>query len=97
MAAQLNDDAAGFFTVVRAALPALREAQGSVVAVTTAATPRYLGRPGEFRGGAGPPTPPGARRGGGGGGARRRGGGAAGRGRPPPPPRPAAPRATGPR
>lgn len=46
MAAQLNDDAAGFFAVVRAALPALREAQGSVVAVTTAATARYPVRDG---------------------------------------------------
>ena len=79
MAAQLNDDAAGFFTVVRAALPALREAQGSVVAVTTAATPRYLGRPGEFRGAAPPNPPPGPP----GGGAAGRGGGGAPPTRPP--------------
>ena len=46
MAAQLHDDAAGFFTVVRAALPALREARGSVVAVTTAATTRFPKRDG---------------------------------------------------
>ena len=46
MAAQLAADAAGFFAVVRPALPALREAQGSVVAVTTAATARYPVRDG---------------------------------------------------
>jgi 3-oxoacyl-[acyl-carrier protein] reductase len=41
MAAQLADDPAAFFSVVRPALPFLRESQGSVVAVTTAATARY--------------------------------------------------------
>jgi 3-oxoacyl-[acyl-carrier protein] reductase len=41
MAAQLAEDAAGFFSVVRPTLPFLRESQGSVVAVTTAATARY--------------------------------------------------------
>lgn len=46
MATQLHDDAAGFFTVVRAALPALRSAHGSVVAVTTAATTRFPKRDG---------------------------------------------------
>ncbi|MGV3562755.1 MAG: SDR family NAD(P)-dependent oxidoreductase [Nocardioides sp.] len=46
MAAQLHDDAGGFFTVVRAALPALRESRGSVVAVTTAATSRFPKRDG---------------------------------------------------
>lgn len=46
MAAQLNDDAAGFFAVVAAALPALRETGGSVVAVTTAATTRFPKRDG---------------------------------------------------
>jgi NAD(P)-dependent dehydrogenase (short-subunit alcohol dehydrogenase family) len=46
MAAQLHDDAGGFFTVVRAALPALRAARGSVVAVTTAATSRFPKRDG---------------------------------------------------
>ena len=46
MAAQLAADAAGFFAVVRPALPALREAQGSVVAVTTAATTRFPVRDG---------------------------------------------------
>ena len=40
MAAQLAEDPAGFFAVVRPALPYLRESQGSVVAVTTAATAR---------------------------------------------------------
>src|SRR5690606_23944264 len=43
---QLQEDALGFFTVVHAALPALREAQGSIVAVTTAATARYPKRDG---------------------------------------------------
>ena len=46
MAAQLAEDPAGFFAVVRPALPHLREAQGSVVAVTTAATARYPVRDG---------------------------------------------------
>ena len=44
--AQLVDDASGFFNVVHAALPALRESRGSVVAVTTAATARYAVRDG---------------------------------------------------
>jgi len=44
--AQLIDDASGFFNVVHAALPALRESRGSVVAVTTAATARYAVRDG---------------------------------------------------
>jgi len=39
MLAQLTQDPAAFFTLVHAALPALRESRGSVVAVTTAATP----------------------------------------------------------
>jgi 3-oxoacyl-[acyl-carrier protein] reductase len=42
----LADEAAAFFTVVSAALPALRESRGSVVAVTTAATTRYPVRDG---------------------------------------------------
>jgi NAD(P)-dependent dehydrogenase (short-subunit alcohol dehydrogenase family) len=46
MAEQLAADAGGFFNVVRPALPALREAQGSVVAVTTAATSRFPVRDG---------------------------------------------------
>ena len=46
MAAQLAADAAGFFAVVQPALPALREAQGSVVAITTAATSRFPVRDG---------------------------------------------------
>jgi NAD(P)-dependent dehydrogenase (short-subunit alcohol dehydrogenase family) len=41
LARQLEADAGGFFRVVSAALPALREGGGSVVAVTTAATSRY--------------------------------------------------------
>ena len=44
--AQLDADAAAFFALVHAALPALREARGSVVAVTTAATARYAVRDG---------------------------------------------------
>lgn len=43
---QLAGDAAGFFNVVHPALPALRETQGSIVAVTTAATARYPVRDG---------------------------------------------------
>jgi NAD(P)-dependent dehydrogenase (short-subunit alcohol dehydrogenase family) len=43
---QLNADAAAFFNVVHAALPALRESRGSVVAVTTAATRRFPVRDG---------------------------------------------------
>ncbi|WP_372729238.1 SDR family NAD(P)-dependent oxidoreductase [Nocardioides sp.] len=46
MAAQLAADAAGFFNVVHPALPHLRASQGSVVAVTTAATARYPVRDG---------------------------------------------------
>lgn len=46
MAAQLAADAAGFFAVVHAALPHLRNSQGSVVAVTTAATTRFPVRDG---------------------------------------------------
>ncbi len=46
MAEQLAADAAAFFAVVHAALPHLREAGGSVVAVTTAATARYPVRDG---------------------------------------------------
>ena len=41
MGAQLRDDALAFFTVATAALPALRASQGSIVAVTTAATARF--------------------------------------------------------
>ena len=46
LAAQLAEDAAGFFNVVHPALPHLRSAEGSVVAVTTAATARYPVRDG---------------------------------------------------
>ena len=46
MAAQLAADAAGFFAAVHPALPALRQAQGSVVAITTAATARFPVRDG---------------------------------------------------
>ena len=45
-AEHLEQEAVAFFTVVKAALPALREASGSVVAVTTAATSRYPVRDG---------------------------------------------------
>lgn len=41
MAEQLADDAAVFHALVQPALPALRRTQGSVVAVTTAATTRF--------------------------------------------------------
>ena len=41
MADQLAADAAGFFAVAHAALPALRASAGSLVAVTTAATTRF--------------------------------------------------------
>jgi len=41
MTEQLGLDAGAFFNVVRPALPALREAEGSIVAVTTAATARF--------------------------------------------------------
>jgi NAD(P)-dependent dehydrogenase (short-subunit alcohol dehydrogenase family) len=46
MSRQLDLDAGGFFAVTRAALPALRESRGSVVAVTTAATTRFPVRDG---------------------------------------------------
>lgn len=46
LVAQLDADAAAFFRVVAPALPALREAGGSVVAVTTAATSRFPVRDG---------------------------------------------------
>jgi 3-oxoacyl-[acyl-carrier protein] reductase len=46
MAAQLTEDAGGFFNVVRAALDPLRIAEGSIVAVTTAATTRFPVRDG---------------------------------------------------
>ncbi|MDP9820834.1 SDR family NAD(P)-dependent oxidoreductase [Nocardioides massiliensis] len=45
-AEQLNADAAGFFAVVHACLPALRRTQGNIVAVTTAATSRFPVRDG---------------------------------------------------
>jgi NAD(P)-dependent dehydrogenase (short-subunit alcohol dehydrogenase family) len=44
--AQLEQDAVGFFNLVSPALPYLREAKGSLVAVTTAATSRYPVRDG---------------------------------------------------
>jgi 3-oxoacyl-[acyl-carrier protein] reductase len=43
---QLLADAAGYFAVAHAALPHLRRAQGSIVAVTTAATSRFPVRDG---------------------------------------------------
>jgi 3-oxoacyl-[acyl-carrier protein] reductase len=46
MAAQLSEDAAGFFNVVHPALPHLRASEGAVVAVTTAATSRFPVRDG---------------------------------------------------
>ncbi|QIX25667.1 SDR family oxidoreductase [Nocardioides sp. JQ2195] len=46
MASQLAADPAGFFNVVHPALPFLRESQGSVVAITTAATSRFPVRDG---------------------------------------------------
>lgn len=46
MADQLAADAAGFFAVVQPALPHLRRAEGSIVAVTTAATARFPVRDG---------------------------------------------------
>jgi 3-oxoacyl-[acyl-carrier protein] reductase len=45
-AAAVDAEVAGFFNVVSAALPALRAAAGSVVAVTTAGTTRYPVRDG---------------------------------------------------
>jgi NAD(P)-dependent dehydrogenase (short-subunit alcohol dehydrogenase family) len=44
--AQIEGEAVGFFNVLQPALPALREAGGSIVAVTTAATRRYPVRDG---------------------------------------------------
>lgn len=46
MAAQLAVDAAGFFAVVSPALRHLRDSEGSIVAVTTAATARFPVRDG---------------------------------------------------
>jgi NAD(P)-dependent dehydrogenase (short-subunit alcohol dehydrogenase family) len=46
MATQLGEDVAGFFNVVRPALAPLRTVEGSIVAVTTAATTRYPVRDG---------------------------------------------------
>lgn len=46
MATQLAADAAGFFAVVSPALPHLRTSEGSIVAVTTAATARFPVRDG---------------------------------------------------
>lgn len=43
---QLEADAAAFFALASAALPALRESGGSIVAVTTAATTRFAVRDG---------------------------------------------------
>jgi 3-oxoacyl-[acyl-carrier protein] reductase len=45
-AEQVAQDTAGFFNLVAAALPYLRESRGSVVAVTTAATHRHPARDG---------------------------------------------------
>ena len=45
-AAQLAQDAAGFFNVAQPALPLLRQTQGSIIAVTTAATARFPVRDG---------------------------------------------------
>src|SRR4051794_7358550 len=46
MAAQVGEDVAGFFNVVRPSLGALRLLEGSIVAVTTAATTRFPVRDG---------------------------------------------------
>jgi NAD(P)-dependent dehydrogenase (short-subunit alcohol dehydrogenase family) len=46
LADQLDADAAAFFRAVAPALPALRESEGNVVAVTTAATSRFPVRDG---------------------------------------------------
>jgi 3-oxoacyl-[acyl-carrier protein] reductase len=46
MAEQLASDASGFFNLAGPALPYLREAEGSIVAVTTAATTRFPVRDG---------------------------------------------------
>ena len=45
-AEQLSQDAAGFFNLAQPALPLLRQTQGSIVAVTTAATARFPVRDG---------------------------------------------------
>ena len=45
-ATHLLEEAAGFFNVVHASLPHLRAAEGSIVAITTAATERYPVRDG---------------------------------------------------
>lgn len=45
-ATQLAEDAVGFFNVTQPALPYLRQSQGSIVAVTTAATSRFPVRDG---------------------------------------------------
>ncbi|MGH3458609.1 SDR family oxidoreductase [Aeromicrobium sp.] len=45
-AEQLSQDAVGFFNIAQPALPLLRSVQGSIVAVTTAATSRYPVRDG---------------------------------------------------
>jgi 3-oxoacyl-[acyl-carrier protein] reductase len=45
-AEQLSQDAAGFFNVAHPALPLLRRTQGSIIAVTTAATARFPVRDG---------------------------------------------------
>ena len=45
-AEQLSQDAVGFFNLAQPALPFLRQTQGSIVAVTTAATARYPVRDG---------------------------------------------------
>ena len=46
LARQLDDDVTSFFTLATSALPALRRSQGSLTAVTTAATSRYAVRDG---------------------------------------------------
>ena len=43
---QMTQDTSGFFNVLSAALPALRDSRGSLVAVTSAATNRYAVRDG---------------------------------------------------
>ena len=46
MQEQLDTDASGFFAVASPALPHLRQSEGSIVAITTAATRRYPVRDG---------------------------------------------------
>lgn len=46
MGEQVHTDVTGFFNVVHAGLPALRESSGNIVAVTTAATTRFPPRDG---------------------------------------------------